>query len=108
MKSKISILAVLLLGMSTLPASALDVMPPNESFIYAFDQNRDGKLNLKEFLSIKKSPDGVLVWDFPINRASFKMLDKNRNGYLEQKDALPIRFTDEFNDCISRWPSCSP
>lgn len=87
-------------------AQALSIAPPDESFIHTFDKNRDRKLSLKEFLAIKKSSAENLVFDFPITQQSFKKLDRNKNGFLDAYDNLPIAYTQEVYDYIQCWPRC--
>lgn len=103
---KLNILAAALFCCCGLSAHALSIMPPDESFVYTYDQNKDNKLNLKEFLAIKKSPDSKLTWSFAIDRASFKTLDRNRDGFLDDKDKLPIGFTQDVYDAIQCWARC--
>lgn len=88
-------------------AQALSIAPPDESFIYKFDKNGDHKLNLKEFLAVKKSSVKNLVFDFPITQQSFKKLDRNKNGFLDAYDYLPISYTQEVYDYIQCWPRCN-
>ncbi|WLF84253.1 hypothetical protein [Moraxella sp. ZY210820] len=85
---------------------ALSIAPPDESFIYKFDNNGDHKLNLKEFLAVKRSSAEDLVFDFPITQQSFKKLDRNKNGFLDEFDNLPIAYTQEIYDYIQCWPRC--
>lgn len=100
------IIVVALLCCSAFPAQALDIVSPDVSFIYSFDKNGDNKLSQKEFLTIRKSSDSQLVWDFPITQNSFKKLDRNKNGFLDEKDGLPIDYTQEFYDYALCWPYC--
>lgn len=98
-------------------AQALSPAPPEQRFIYAFDKNGDHKLNLKEFLTAKKSLekglnsyqkpliDG-LDWDFSIKKSSFKKLDRNKDGFLDYKDELPIYYREEFSDYIQCLTNC--
>lgn len=102
----IKMIVALLLCCCALPAQALSIAPPDTSFIYSFDKNGDNKLSLKEFLAIKKSSDDKLVWDFPITQNSFKKLDRNKNGFLDEKDELPIDYTKDVYDYIQCWPRC--
>lgn len=103
---KFNILTAILFCCCTLPAHALSIAQPNESFVYTYDKNGDNKLSLKEFLTIKKSPDSKLTWNFTIDRTSFKTLDRNRDGFLDSKDELPIGYTQDVQDYIQCWPRC--
>lgn len=89
-----------------LPARALSIAAPDTTFIYLFDKNNDSKLSLKEFLDIKKSSSGKLVWEFPITQDSFKKLDRNKNGFLDKEDELPIDYTQDVYEYILCWPHC--
>lgn len=106
MMKNMKIIVVALLCCSTFPAQALDIASPDTSFIYSFDKNDDNKLSQKEFLSIRKSSDNTLAWDFLITQDSFKKLDRNKNGFLDGQDELPIDYTQEFYDYILCWPQC--
>lgn len=105
--NKTHILTAALLCCGTLSAHALDIAPPEDSFVRTYDQNGDHKLNLKEFLAVKPSPSSShLKWDFPVSRDGFKALDKNRDGFLDGKDQLPVAYTQDFWDEIKCRPAC--
>lgn len=115
MKKILFISLLMLLGSS---AQALSAALPEQIFIYAFDKNGDHKLNLKEFLTAQKSLekglnsyqkpliDG-LDWDFPIQKSSFQKLDRNKDGFLDYHDELPIRYKLVTDDDIQCSPSCN-
>lgn len=103
---KLNILIAVLFCCCGWSAHALSISSPDKSFVYAYDHNDDNKLSLKEFLAIKKSPDSKLTWSFTIDSTSFKTLDHNRDGFLDDKDELPIGFTQDVYDYIQCWPHC--
>lgn len=95
---------VLFLCFYSISAHSLSPALPDESFIRIFDKDGDYKLNLKEFLVVKKSSAENLDWDFPVTQSSFKTLDRNKNGFLDIKDKLPIYYSKEFSEyalCLS-------
>lgn len=94
--------------LTALPAAALSIAAPDESFIYRFDRNDDSKLNLQEFLAIKLLPDSKWIVPFAIDRQSFTTLDRNQNGYLDSQDQLPIDYKPEVYRYIQCWPQCEP
>lgn len=102
------LLPVLSCGLLSLPAHALSVMPPAQSFITRFDRNGDGKLNVSEFLAIGADQTGDLRWRFPLTREGFRTLDRDRNGYLDDVDELPVDFSPEVNEYIQCWPHPAP
>ncbi len=102
------LLPVLSCSLLSLSAHALDVMSPAQSFITRFDRNGDGKLNVSEFLAIRADQTGDLRWQFPLTREGFHALDRDRNGYLDNADELPVDFSPEVNEYIQCWPRPAP
>ena len=94
-----------LLLAAALPAHALDIPAPSEAFIRQFDRNQDQRLSLTEFLAIRGQSQKHLRWTLAIDRATFRRLDRNRNGYLDGGDELQdVHYSDAFLEEVSRWP----
>lgn len=65
-------------------AYACSQMPPEHGFIYQNDKNQDGKLTQKEWKSAKL--DNYFVAFRLGNVQAFKRLDKDKDGFLDDKE----------------------